>query len=190
MVTNRTRHLPRERVNGGVPDTYATILKYSNYLRVLVVTKRGNIAVHEILCTRYSLYYHVLYTVSYTYVYNLNLFVRPWSSQPYNTYRSFAPDDTLWKKAVIVGRRCVSYLSLLPPPVLVGLSRIHITRAGFGIIIQIFSASVYIFRAKRVSNCYMQEKKNWPSVCPDVRLILVLVWKNCLGFSVGYVLCK
>ena len=24
------------------------------------------------------------------------------------------------------------------------------------------------------------------SVCPDVRLILVLVWKNCLGFSVGY----
>ena len=53
MVTNRTRHLPRERVNGGVPDTYATILKYSNYLRVLVVTKRGNIAVHEILCTRY-----------------------------------------------------------------------------------------------------------------------------------------
>ena len=24
--------------------------------------------------------------------------------------------------------------------------------------------------------------------CPDVRLILVLVWKNCLGFSVGYVL--
>ena len=23
-------------------------------------------------------------------------------------------------------------------------------------------------------------------VCPDVRLILVLVWKNCLGFSVGY----
>ena len=26
-------------------------------------------------------------------------------------------------------------------------------------------------------------------VCPDVRQILVLVWKNCLGFSVGYVLC-
>ena len=25
------------------------------------------------------------------------------------------------------------------------------------------------------------------SVCPGVRLILVLVWKNCLGFSVGYV---
>ena len=24
-------------------------------------------------------------------------------------------------------------------------------------------------------------------VCPDVRLTLVLVWKNCLGFSVGYV---
>ena len=24
-------------------------------------------------------------------------------------------------------------------------------------------------------------------MCPDVRLILVLVWKNCLGFSVGYV---
>ena len=23
-------------------------------------------------------------------------------------------------------------------------------------------------------------------VCVDVRLILVLVWKNCLGFSVGY----
>ena len=23
----------------------------------------------------------------------------------------------------------------------------------------------HIFRAKRVSNCYMQEKKNWPSVC-------------------------
>ena len=48
-----------------------------------------------------------------------------------------------------------------------------------------------IIRAKRVSNCYIQEKKNWPSVCVcvDVRLVLVLVWKNCLGFSVGYVLC-
>ena len=34
---------------------------------------------------------------------------------------------------------------------------------------------LFIIRAKRVSNCYMQEKKNWPSVCPDVRLILVLV---------------
>ena len=28
-----------------------------------------------------------------------------------------------------------------------------------------------IIRAKRVSNCYMQEKKNWPFVCPDVRII-------------------
>ena len=26
-------------------------------------------------------------------------------------------------------------------------------------------------------------------VCACVRLILFLVWKNCLGFSVGYVLC-
>ena len=35
---------------------------------------------------------------------------------------------------------------------------------------------VHIIRAKRVSNCYMQEKKtDRLSVCPDVRLILVLV---------------
>ena len=32
-------------------------------------------------------------------------------------------------------------------------------------------------------------KKKKLTVCPDVRVILVLVWKNCLGFSVGYVLC-
>ena len=45
----------------------------------------------------------------------------------------------------------------------------------------------FIFRAKRVSNCYMQEKKtDRLCVCPVVRLILILVWKNCLGFSVGY----
>ena len=50
------------------------------------------------------------------------------------------------------------------------------------------SACLFI-RAKRVSNCYMHEKKKLPvcvSVCPDVRLILVLVWKKCLGFSVWY----
>ena len=37
---------------------------------------------------------------------------------------------------------------------------------------------LYIFRAKRVSNCYMQRKKKLTvcvCVCPDVRLILVLV---------------
>ena len=43
-----------------------------------------------------------------------------------------------------------------------------------------------IIRAKRVSNCYMQEKKNWPAVCVDVcvdvRLILVLV----LGRQIVY----
>ena len=37
------------------------------------------------------------------------------------------------------------------------------------------SLKFLIIRAKRVSNCYMQEKKNWPcvwmSVCVDVRLI-------------------
>ena len=33
------------------------------------------------------------------------------------------------------------------------------------------------------------KKKKTDCVCPDVRQILVLVWKNCLGFSVGYVLC-
>ena len=48
---------------------------------------------------------------------------------------------------------------------------------------------IYIFRAKRVSNCYMQEKKTdrlsvCLSGCSDN--LLVLVWKNCLGFSVGY----
>ena len=46
--------------------------------------------------------------------------------------------------------------------------------------------STRIIRAKRVSNCYTQKKK---SVCACVRLILVLVWKKYLGFSVGYVLC-
>ena len=35
-----------------------------------------------------------------------------------------------------------------------------------------------IIRAKRVSNCYIQEKKICPYVCVDVRLILVLVWKT------------
>ena len=37
---------------------------------------------------------------------------------------------------------------------------------------------LYIFRAKRVSNCYMQRKKKLTvcvCVCPDVRLMLVLV---------------
>ena len=43
----------------------------------------------------------------------------------------------------------------------------------FGVFLLCCSKSV--IRAKRVSNCYMQEKKNWPFVCPDVRLILVLV---------------
>ena len=37
----------------------------------------------------------------------------------------------------------------------------------------------FFIRAKRVFNCYMREKKNWPSVwmcvCVDARLILVLV---------------
>ena len=33
-------------------------------------------------------------------------------------------------------------------------------------------------RAKRVSNCHIQEKKICPSVCVDVRLMLVLVWKT------------
>ena len=50
----------------------------------------------------------------------------------------------------------------------------------------------FLIRAKRVSNCYIQEKKKLTvcvSVCVDVRLMLVLVWKKCLGFSVGYVLC-
>ena len=49
--------------------------------------------------------------------------------------------------------------------------------------------TLYIIRAKRVSNCYMQEKKKLTvcvDVCVYVRLILVLVWKNCLGLSVGY----
>ena len=36
------------------------------------------------------------------------------------------------------------------------------TRAG---------AFVIFIRAKRVSNCYMQEKNNGPFVCPDVRII-------------------
>ena len=31
-----------------------------------------------------------------------------------------------------------------------------------------------------------KKKADRLSGCPDVRLILVLVWKNCLGFSVGY----
>ena len=31
-----------------------------------------------------------------------------------------------------------------------------------------------------------KKKTDRLSGCPDVRLILVLVWKNCLGFSVGY----
>ena len=42
-----------------------------------------------------------------------------------------------------------------------------------------------IIRAKRVSNCYMQEKTKLTvcvSVCPDVRLILVLV----LGRQIVY----
>ena len=47
---------------------------------------------------------------------------------------------------------------------------------------------ILLIRAKRVSNCYMQEKKNWPFVCLSgcSDNLLVLVWKNCLGFSVGY----
>ena len=48
---------------------------------------------------------------------------------------------------------------------------------------------VFFIRAKRVSNCYMQEKKTdrlsvCLSGCSDN--LLVLVGKNCLGFSVGY----
>ena len=31
-----------------------------------------------------------------------------------------------------------------------------------------------------------EKKTDRLSGCPDVRLILVLVWKNCLGFSIGY----
>ena len=42
-------------------------------------------------------------------------------------------------------------------------------------------------RAKRVSIATCRKQKtDRLSGCPDVRLILVLVWKNCLGFSVGY----
>ena len=42
-----------------------------------------------------------------------------------------------------------------------------------------------IIRAKRVSNCYIQEKKtDRLSVC--THNLLVLVWKNCHGSSVGY----
>ena len=42
----------------------------------------------------------------------------------------------------------------------------------------IVSLALYgIIRAKRVSNCYIQEKKKM-SVCVDVRLILVLMWKK------------
>ena len=59
-------------------------------------------------------------------------------------------------------------------------------RASLPLITSIYSGTTLI-RAKRVSNCYMREKKtDRLCVCPDVRLILVLVWKNCLGFSVGY----
>ena len=46
----------------------------------------------------------------------------------------------------------------------------------------------FFIRAKRVSNCYMQEKKNWPFVCLSgcSANLLVLVRKKCLGFTVGY----
>ena len=36
---------------------------------------------------------------------------------------------------------------------------------------------------------YKKKNTDRLCVCVDVRLILVLVWKKCLGFSVGYVLC-
>ena len=56
-------------------------------------------------------------------------------------------------------------------------------------IVYLVLRSTCVIRAKRVSNCYMREKRNLTvcvDVCVDVRLILVLVCKNCLGFSVGY----
>ena len=47
-----------------------------------------------------------------------------------------------------------------------------------------YSIRIFFIRAKRVSNCYMQEKKKTDrlSVCLDVRLILVLL----LGRQIVY----
>ena len=45
-----------------------------------------------------------------------------------------------------------------------------------------YTSKYYFIRAKGVSNCYIQEKKNCPSVCVDVRKILVLVWKKLSWF--------
>ena len=81
-----------------------------------------------------------------------------------------------WAKTPLVA--CIFYLILICT-----LFWINVNRYTF------FFGYFPIFRAKRVSNShqgYIPKKK---SVRVCVRLILVLVWKNCLGFSVGYVLC-
>ena len=50
-----------------------------------------------------------------------------------------------------------------------------------------FARVLFLFERSEflIATCRKKETDRL-SVCPDVRLILVLVLKNCLGFSVGY----
>ena len=45
-----------------------------------------------------------------------------------------------------------------------------------------------LYYSSEASFLLLHARKKKLTVCPDVRLILVLVWKNCLCFCVGYVL--
>ena len=94
---------------------------------------------HQVCHTRYDI---LPYRTSYTFTTWKYLFV-PDLRNLYNTYRSFAPDDTHWKGAVMGGRMCVSCLSLLPPPYLSGYHAYTLHVWGIRHYIQSFSASVF-----------------------------------------------
>ena len=99
-----------------------------------------------------------------------------------HTYSTRAPNERVWR----ITQPCK--VEFQPP-----IGRTH-SCCRFSFFYKNTAAAVsytyhnLLIRAKRVSDCYMQEKKNWPFVCLSgcSDNLLVLVWKNCLGFSVGY----
>ena len=120
------------RVNVSTACTWY-VCHYSYYLRVLVVTKRGNIAIpgtrdimHEVYHTRYYIQYHI-------------------RTQPENTRSSLIFAALKYAKKLCARRHSLRESRDR------WLLRIHInhTCAGFGIIVQNFSASVFFFTYTR-----------------------------------------
>ena len=80
--------------------------------------------------------------------------------------------------ATAIDAPATAAVPLHPPQLLLLLQSLLWLRPFLAVLLLIYMVAYEVIRAKRVSNCYIQEKNICPSVCVDVRLILILVWKT------------